>query len=85
MTKRQEAQENGRKAAPGGSRTAEAGAAKPEGRNRKRASVQVQLESQDDLAYLTGEHDAKEAEKQIKSPAPRRPSKGKESARSERR
>ena len=30
------------------------------------------LESQDDLAYLTGRRSSEEREKQIKSPAPRR-------------
>ena len=57
--------------------------AKSEGRARRR--LVVQLESQDDLAYVTGQHDPRESEKQIKSPAPRRqPSKHKESAKGER-
>ncbi len=34
--------------------------------------VQLDLESQDDLGYLTGEHTNVDENKQIKTPAPRR-------------
>jgi len=44
-----------------------------------------QLESQDDLAYLEGEHEESEQQKQVRTPAPRRPSKNKESSRGDRR
>lgn len=32
----------------------------------------AKLESQDDLGYITGEHDPKQAEKQVRTPAPKR-------------
>ncbi len=58
--------------------------AKAETRSRKRPAVG--LESQDDLSYVTGQHGAKDAEKQIKTPAPRRqPHKAKDTSRGERR
>ncbi len=56
---------------------------KAEMRSRKRPVAE--LESQDDIGYLTGRHGAKDADKQIKTPAPRRqPHKAKDSARGER-
>ncbi|MCL5960989.1 MAG: hypothetical protein M1358_17085 [Chloroflexi bacterium] len=39
------------------------------------------LESQDDMAYLTGERSREDEEKQIKTPAPRRSSKSAKSRR----
>ncbi|MHB1006787.1 MAG: hypothetical protein ACYC3S_14255 [Chloroflexota bacterium] len=58
--------------------------AKAEDKARKRAVAR--LESQDDLGYVTGKHDPAEAEKQVRTPAPRRPQgKAKDQARGERR
>ena len=45
-------------------------------RNKQAA---LELESQDDLAYLAGEHEESEQQKQVRTPAPRRPAKKKNS------
>ena len=58
--------------------------AKADAKARKRTTAK--LESQDDLGYVTGKHDPAEAEKQVRSPASRRPQgKAKDQARGERR
>jgi|GEM_PF-5413396 len=47
--------------------------AKKRAANSKReAKVRIALESQDDVAYLTGQHSEEEQQKQVKSPTPRR-------------
>jgi hypothetical protein len=52
---------------------------------RKNKKATAQLESQDDLAYITGKRDPQEAEKQVRTPAPRRQSGKAKEARGERR
>gem|GEM_PF-6282582 len=38
----------------------------------RKSAKKLRLESQDDVAYLTGQRSSAEREKQIKTPAPRR-------------
>jgi hypothetical protein len=85
MKKTDEAQENGHMVAPTGFLGTESlAAAKTEGRARKQQLAQ--LESQDDLGYVTGYRESKEKDKQVKTPAPRRqPSKSRESTKGDRR
>ncbi|MHB1134572.1 MAG: hypothetical protein ACYC4L_19550 [Chloroflexota bacterium] len=45
----------------------------PAAKRKVKPGTKPQLESQNDLAYLTGEHEPAEAEKQVVTPAPRRP------------
>ncbi|MCL5108435.1 MAG: hypothetical protein M1401_06160 [Chloroflexi bacterium] len=67
-------------AAPASGTIAPAPAAKP------KKSTTPQVESQDDLAYLKGEHGEAEQQKQVRSPNPRRPNKqNRQSSRGERR
>ena len=53
--------------------------------SKRKAKPGLQVESQNDLAYLTGEHEQAEVEKQVRTPAPRRtPNKPKPASRGNR-
>lgn len=53
---------------------------------KRKTKAGVQIESQNDLAYLTGEHSPAETEQQVRTPAPRRtPTKPKPASRGDRR
>lgn len=58
-------------------------------KNEKKKDVKlvlVELESQDDVGYLTGQHSSKDEENQVRTPEPRRhPEKGKASSHRDRR
>ena len=41
-------------------------------KKRERRPIEVRVESQDDIGYLTGERSEEEEEKQIRTPSPRR-------------
>jgi hypothetical protein len=51
------------------------GAVAPARAAKRHKQTVPQLESQDDLAYLKGEHGESEQQKQVRTPAPRRPAK----------
>lgn len=41
-------------------------------KKESKGGMRLGLESQDDIAYLTGEHPTEDEKKQIKTPSPRR-------------